>query len=81
MVWVSANYYIIFTVCVFREKNGYSGEENLKIKYQKKNTVPTMPTVQKLVVTGNEYITASVAEWLRVWDTSTMFEATVCGSS
>ena len=24
---------------------------------------------------------ASVAEWLRVWDTLTMFEATVCGRS
>ena len=26
-------------------------------------------------------ITASVAEWLRAWDTLTMFEATVCGRS
>ena len=26
-------------------------------------------------------ITASVAEWLRAWDTMTMFEATVCGRS
>ena len=25
--------------------------------------------------------TASVAEWLRAWDTLTMFEATVCGRS
>ena len=25
--------------------------------------------------------TASVAEWLRAWDTWTMFEATVCGRS
>ena len=25
--------------------------------------------------------TASVAEWLRTWDTLTMFEATVCGRS
>ena len=24
------------------------------------------------------YSTASVAEWLRAWDTLTMFEATVC---
>ena len=24
---------------------------------------------------------ASVAEWLRAWDTLTMFEATVCGRS
>ena len=27
------------------------------------------------------YKTASVAEWLRAWDTLTMFEATVCGRS
>ncbi len=26
-------------------------------------------------------LTASVAEWLRAWDTLTMFEATVCGRS
>ena len=26
-------------------------------------------------------LTASVAEWLRAWDTLTMFEATVCGMS
>ena len=26
-------------------------------------------------------VTASVAEWLRAWDTLTMFEATVCGRS
>ena len=27
------------------------------------------------------YPTASVDEWLRAWDTLTMFEATVCGRS
>ena len=27
------------------------------------------------------HITASMAEWLRTWDTMTMFEATVCGRS
>ena len=27
------------------------------------------------------YCTASVAEWLRAWDTLTIFEATVCGRS
>ena len=26
-------------------------------------------------------LTASVGEWLRAWDTLTMFEATVCGRS
>ena len=26
-------------------------------------------------------LTASMAEWLRAWDTLTMFEATVCGRS
>ena len=30
---------------------------------------------------GEALVTASVAEWLRVWDTLTMFEATVCGRS
>ena len=32
----------------------------------------------------NQFIdckTASVAKWLRAWDTLTMFEATVCGRS
>ena len=28
-----------------------------------------------------EHTSASVAEWLRAWDTLTMFEATVCGRS
>ena len=27
------------------------------------------------------YVTAAVAEWVRAWDTLTMFEATVCGRS
>ncbi len=27
------------------------------------------------------YVIASVAEWLRAWDTLTMFEATMCGRS
>ena len=31
-------------------------------------------------VTGRMII-ASVAEWLRAWDTLTMFEATMCGRS
>ena len=30
---------------------------------------------------GTVLLTASVAEWLRAWDTLTMFEATVCGRS
>ena len=37
-----------------------------------------------LVLVRNELketITAAVAEWLRAWDTLTMFEATVCGRS
>ena len=29
----------------------------------------------------NDLVSASVAEWLRAWDTLTMFEATVCGRS
>ena len=33
------------------------------------------------VVIGIELEDASVAEWLRAWDTLTMFEATVCGRS
>ena len=30
---------------------------------------------------NNFLLTASVGEWLRAWDTLTMFEATVCGRS
>ena len=29
----------------------------------------------------SRHATAAVAEWLRAWDTLTMFEATVCGRS
>ena len=29
---------------------------------------------------ADRIMTASVAEWLRAWDTLTMFEATMCGN-
>ena len=29
----------------------------------------------------SQHYAATVAEWLRAWDTLTMFEATVCGRS
>ena len=38
-------------------------------------------TILKCNETYESIITASVAEWLRAWDTLTMFEATVCGRS
>ena len=36
---------------------------------------------RQLLVWTTTYLTAPVAEWLRAWDTLTMFEATVCGRS
>ena len=37
--------------------------------------------VRKFSFSQRTINTASVAEWLRAWDTLTMFEATVCGRS
>ena len=47
-----------------------------------KYTISTVVSVKKTlqhVEKGN--LKASVAEWLREWDTLTMLEATVCGRS
>ena len=51
---------------------GPSGEEGRGIHSRKR----TMNRNKK-----REANTPSVAEWLRAWDTLTMFEATVCGRS
>ena len=34
-----------------------------------------------IIEMSTAYLTAAVAEWLRAWDTLTMFEATACGRS
>ena len=36
---------------------------------------------ERFVMLSCNLITAAVAEWLRAWETLTMFEATVCGRS
>ena len=44
-------------------------------------TDPRLPATASNVCMTDAMLGDSVAEWLRAWDTLTVFEATVCGRS